>query len=735
MCYALANDVEKCAHWMSQAPVVVTQKAAKEHLKTLDAQLARYNKAYYNDDAPLVTDAVYDQLKKERDALIEKWPALQAKSSLNPVGAAPSGRFEKVRHLAPLHSLDNVFDGNEAADFIAKINRFLGATDPNHVFVAEPKMDGLSVALLYEKGHLVRAATRGDGVWGEKITDNVKTIGNVPKTLQGPGVPPVIEVRGEVYIEKQAFLALNQKREAAKEAPFANPRNAAAGSLRQLDASVTALRPLAFRPHGFEAPAWPVATYVEAINCFKAWGFQVETPPLCKSLEALKAHHHGLEQQRAQLPFDIDGAVYKINDLQLWAKLGHSHKAPRFAFAFKFSAEEAITQLLDIKLQVGRLGTLTPVAHLEPVNVGGVLVTRASLHNQDELQRKDVRAGDTVTVKRAGDVIPQVVAVHLDQRPKEAKPFVFPSRCPVCDAKVAQVEGEVAVRCTGGWTCAAQKLARLKHFVSRAAFDIEGLSVKHLAFFLEQGWVKMPADLFTLEARNAQNKQANTQKQEVLSDTLFERAPEPLLENCPGWGPLSVQNLWQAINARRSLALDRFLYALGIPGVGVATAKVLAKEYKSLPAFLEAMQKAASSHTDDAGVPCDHPALAALKSLYGVGDVMAQDIVAFVSSPANQIMITNMTQHVTVQPFAVKEKPENHALSGKTLVFTGTLSLPRQQLKERAERAGAWVTTAISSKTDFLIAGASAGSKLKKAGALKVSVLTEKAFLELLKPF
>ena len=686
----------------------------------LEDDLARYNKAYYERDAPLVTDAVYDALKREWEALLSKNPSLKKQSKLGLVGEKPSTRFSKVRHLQPLHSLDNVFDAQGAKDFLLKIRRFLGAAEQEPLaFVGEPKIDGLSCALLYKNGHLSRGATRGDGVFGEDITANIKTLSSVPHTLKGTDVPPVLEVRGEVYMAKKAFMDLNDARKDSGENPFANPRNAAAGSLRQLDAKITASRPLKFRPHGFSVQNWSLKTYADVAAAFASWGFCMPEAEVLDTFDHLFKHYNALAEGRADIPFDIDGVVYKLNDLSLWDKLGHSQKAPRFAFAFKFSAEEAVTKLLDIDIQVGRLGTLTPVAHLEPINVGGVLVTRASLHNQDELKRKDVRIGDTVTVKRAGDVIPQIVSVHLNRRQPSSTPFVFPQTCPVCSAPVVREDDGVALRCTGSWLCAAQKLARLKHFVSRAAFDVEGLSQQNLSFFIAKGWVQEPADLFKLEERYG-----------GAAETSNAQAPRHLLENCPGWGKVSASNLFKALEQRRRILLSRFLYALGIPGVGVATAKVVAVHYKTLNTLLSEVAKISDEMSS-----ADTAAFDELKALYGVGEVVAKDIAAFIANKDNRRMIDNICLSVTVLPHAPARTASDHPFSQKTLVFTGTLAMPRQQAKERAERAGAFVTTALSAKTTYLVAGTSAGSKLKKAEALGVKVLSEAAFLERLKPF
>lgn len=687
------------------------EKAALEEIKTLASELRDHNHLYYVEDAPAISDAAYDALKQRWESLAERWPKLAAKHSPENVGSTAAGAAsarQKVQHLKPLYSLDNAFSITDATALYDKMRRFLKTEDALELAI-ESKIDGLSVALLYKQGRLIRAATRGDGIWGEDVTPNIRTVTSIPHALSTETPPAEIEIRGEIFLKKEDFLALNAAQEAEGKPLFANPRNAAAGSLRHLDPSVTAARPLAFYPHGFATSApWNVSSYGEAMECLRTWGFDTLPIHMIQTVNNLAEHHQNTAETRAQLTFDIDGLVCKLNDLVLWERLGYSSKAPRFAFAFKFDPEIAETLLHDISLQVGRLGTLTPVAHLQPVNIGGVLVTRASLHNADELARKDIRIGDTVKVKRAGDVIPQVLASVPNKRSSDARPFVFPMTCPSCGTAVVQEEDAVAWRCPAALTCPAQQLWRLRHFVSRAAFDIEGLGVKHIQLFVEKGWVKTPADLFTLETRHRDG---------VLD-----------LEDEPGWGTKSAHNLFTALRARHTIGLDRFIYALGIPQVGTATAKLLAETYATFKAFWQAICPASAD--DEA----HEKVVEVLTSLHGVGQAMAEDMLTFAASPAAQTMVKNLLTHVTVAPFeraATMQTP----LSGKTVVLTGTLqTLSRAEATSRATAAGALVTTAISKKTDFLVAGDTPGSKLKKAHAWGVRVLNEPTFLKHLAP-
>ena len=676
--------------------------SAQQKLKDLDQALEHHNHLYYNLDAPEISDAQYDRLKQERLDLLAQFPSLAQKSTLTPVGVTPTGPFPRAAHMGPLYSLDNVFNMDDAAAFIQKMERFLGETIP-HTFVGEPKIDGLSVALIYERGVLVRATTRGNGTYGDVVTNNARVVEGVPHTLSGDDIPEVMEVRGEVYLSKTQFLALNAERTGEDQPPFANPRNAAAGSMRQLDATITRARALSFLPHGVFTKTPFAPTYEDLIDHLQAWGFEHNAARTLHSLDDIERYHLETERERAHLSFDVDGTVYKLNDLTLWERLGYSHKAPRFAFAFKFDPEEATSVLEDIQLQVGRLGTLTPVAHLTPVNVGGVLVTRASLHNQDELERKDIRIGDTVTLHRAGDVIPQITGVLYDKRPKGARPFAFPSTCPVCGAPAERLQNMSAWRCTGGLSCPAQAMERLKHFVSRDAFDIAGFGTKNIAFLWDKDWLRTPADLFTLEKRNEDFT--------------------PPLESQPGWGSLSADNLFKAINARRRIALDRFLYALGIPQLGLVTARVLAAHYGTLRNLKEQM-KAIHGPEDEK--------FKELEAIHGIGPLIAQDVVQFFANPDRMNELDALLDHVAPEPYQAREAPSNHPLQGKKIVFTGTLSMTRAEAKAKAEACGAQVTTQLSASTNFLVAGDAPGSKMKRAAALSVAVLDEAAFLNLL---
>src|SRR5437870_4337156 len=567
---------------ISSIPVADLSAAqAKAELKRLAAEIGAHDRRYYQDDAPRVSDAAYDALRRRNEEIEARFPQLvRADSPSRRVGAQPAQKFAKVRHAVPMLSLGNAFSDSEVAEFVERIRRFLRlSADEKLVLTAEPKIDGLSCTLRYEGGRLVRGATRGDGTEGEEVSANVRTLADIPNELRGKGAPDVCEVRGEVYMTKSAFLALNERQKAAGKQIFANPRNSAAGSLRQLDPEITASRPLGFFAYSWgEMSAMPAQTQSGMVKWFGARGFK--TNPLmrvCDSTDSMLAFHHAIEAQRATLDYDIDGVVYKVDRLDWQLRLGFVSRNPRWAVAHKFPAEQAATSVRDIEIQIGRTGALTPVAKLEPIGVGGVIVQNATLHNADEITRLDVRIGDTVTIQRAGDVIPQVLGVVMEKRPKDAKPYKFPTRCPcqlhtdvVRDATATGEEGAVA-RCTGEFACPYQKIEHLRHFVSRRAFDIEGLGEKQIAFFFEQGWIKEPADIFTLEARNAEIK----------------------LTAVEGFGETSVRNLFAAIAARREISLDRFIYALGMRHVGDTTARVLARAYGSWRAFHDAALKLA----------------------------------------------------------------------------------------------------------------------------------------------
>jgi DNA ligase (NAD+) len=699
----------------------LTKAQAKVELKRLALEIESHDKAYYQEDAPKITDAAYDALRKRVNAIEARFPELvTSESPSQKIGAKPSGRFAKVRHAVPMLSLDNAFSDEDVLEFVGRIRRFLKLSDDDEVdFSAEPKIDGLSMSLRYEGGELVTAATRGDGAVGEDVTANIRTLEDVPKKLKGRSVPDVCEVRGEVYMTKQAFLALNERQKAAGDTIFANPRNSAAGSLRQKDSSITASRPL-----GFFAYAWgqisemPADTQSGMINWFERCGFKTNPlTKLCHSVEQLIGFHRKIEEQRSHLDYDIDGVVYKVDRLDWQERLGFVSRTPRWAIAHKFPAERAMTVLRDIEIQVGRTGSFTPVGKLEPVSVGGVIVQNVTLHNEDYIkgiggdgeqlrEGRDIRIGDTVIVQRAGDVIPQVVDVVADKRPKDAKPYHFPKKCPcplhtdVVREETATGEEGARARCTGEFACPYQKIEHLKLFASRRAFDIDGLGEKQIEFFFEQGWVKEPADIFTLPARNNKIK----------------------LEEHEGYGETSVRNLFAAIEGRRRIALERFIYALGMRHVGDTTALALARGYGSWEAFHDACLKVAKG---------DEEAIVDMDALDQIGDTVIASIKAYFGESHNRGIVERLTREVTILD---AEKPKsNSAIAGKTVVFTGALEkMTRDEAKAKAERLGAKVSGSVSKKTDYVVAGPGAGSKLAEAKKHDVEVLTEDEWLKLI---
>lgn len=684
----------------------ITPLEAAAQLAKLAHDIAEHDRRYYQEDAPTITDAAYDALRAEYRRLEALYPHLAPQNSPEKrVGAAPASGFAKAKHRVPMLSLANAFDETDVADFVTGIRRFLKLGDAVPlVFMAEPKIDGLSASLRYEKGKLVEGATRGDGDVGEDITANLRTLSSIPQTLHGDA-PDIIDIRGEVYMEKGDFLALNQRQEAEGKSPFANPRNAAAGSLRQLDPTITATRPLKFFAYALgEAPKDIVATQEELRTQLKRWGFALNEPSrLCADEKALTAFHTFIESRRDQLPYDLDGVVYKLNDIALQERLGFRDRSPRWAIAHKFSAQQARTRLNTITIQVGRTGALTPVAELEPINVGGVLVSRATLHNEDEITRKDIRIGDTVVIQRAGDVIPQIVAIVPEARPGDSIPFSFPTHCPECGSLAIREEDEAVRRCTGGLYCPAQAVERLIHFISRNAFDIEGLGERSIRTFWQEGLIRTPADIFTLQARDASSAQP--------------------LATRKGWGKKSVINLFTAINNRRRIGLDRFIYALGIRQIGEATAKLLARTYGAWGIFEKQMKEAAAQEGE---------AHHTLISLDGIGEAVATDLIGFFSEPHNHELIHALLQHVAVENFESRQSG-NTPLAGKTIVFTGTMEgMSRNEAKAKAESLGATVASAVSSKTDFVVLGSDAGSKATKAKALGIDMLDETAWLRLI---
>jgi DNA ligase (NAD+) len=689
----------------------LTAAQAKAEHARLEAEIAAHDRRYYQDDAPSVSDAEYDRLRQRYSAIEARFPQLRTTTSLTQrVGAAPSARFAKVRHSLPMLSLDNAFAEDDVRDFVGRIRRFLRLSDDEDIaFSAEPKIDGLSMSLRYERGTLVTGATRGDGNEGEDVTANIRTLVDVPQRLKGSGIPAICEVRGEVYMTKHAFLALNKRQAETGGQIFANPRNSAAGSLRQKDPSITASRPLGFFAYAWgEMSEMPADTQSGMIKWFEACGFKTNPlTRLCRGLDALLKFHREIEAQRGTLDYDIDGVVYKVDRLDWQERLGFVSRSPRWAIAHKFPAERAITLLKDIEIQVGRTGALTPVAKLEPVTVGGVVVQNATLHNADEIARLDVRIGDTVQIQRAGDVIPQVLSVILEKRPRGAKGYEFPKRCPcplhtevVRDQTATGEEGAIA-RCTGEFACPYQAVEHLKHFVSRRAFDIDGLGDKQIELFYERGWVKEPAEIFTLEQRNGKIH----------------------LQDVEGFGETSVRNLFGAISARREIALERFIYALGIRHVGETTAVALARGYGTWQAFHDAGLKLAQG---------DEDVRADMDALDQIGDTVIDSLRDYFAEAHNRRRVERLAKEVNIR---VAEKPRSDsAVAGKTVVFTGTLErMTRDEAKASAERLGAKVSGSVSKKTDYVVAGPGAGSKLADAKKLGVKVLTEDEWMKLIR--
>jgi len=694
---------------LTDRPVeLLTEDEAKAELARLAKEIAGHDRRYYQDDAPSITDAEYDALRRRNDEIEKRFPELiRHDSPSQRVGARPAERFEKVRHSRPMLSLDNAFDEEDVRDFVARVRRFLGLRETDElVLVAEPKIDGLSSSLRYEKGEFVLGATRGDGQEGENVTANLRTIGDVPKRFGGRHPPDVFEVRGEVYMTHADFAALNKRQEKAGEKIYVNPRNTAAGSLRQLDPAITARRPLHFFAyHWGETTQLPGGTHWEVLQQLKAWGFPVN--PLtrrCKTVEEALAFYQEVQHQRAGLGYDIDGVVYKVDRLDLQARLGFVSRSPRWAIAHKFPAEQAESVVERIAVYVGRTGALTPVAHIKPLTVGGVVVQNVSMHNEDEVVRKDVRVGDTVVVQRAGDVIPQLVRVVLERRPKDTKPYKMPDVCPICGSHAVREinpktgEPEAARRCVNTLSCPAQAVERLHHFASRDAFDIEGLGEKTVAEFFEDGLLKEPADIFLLEKRYGKGAKSIRERE--------------------GWGEQSAAKLFRAIDARRKISLDRFILSLSIPHVGETTARLLARNYHSADAFLKSME---SDHAEED-----------LDAIEGIGDVMAHAIKAFFDERHSRDAIAHLLEHIEVIDVAAPAI-SNSAVAGKTVVFTGTLEkMTRNEAKARAESLGAKVAGSVSKKTDLVVAGPGAGSKLKNAQEFGVKVISEDEWLELI---
>lgn len=681
----------------------MTAKAdAEAELEKLAAEIAAHDRAYHQQDSPLVSDAEYDALRRRNAELEARFPDLiRADSPSRRVGATPAAGFAKHRHRVPMLSLGNAFSPQEFADFCSRIRRFLGlANDTTLTMVGEPKIDGLSISLTYAHGVLERGATRGDGAEGEDVTANLRSLRSVPGRLHG-AAPALIEIRGEVFMTKQDFLALNAAQLAAGARQFANPRNAAAGSLRQLDAAITANRPLALLAYAMGDVSEKVAdTHWDYLRRLRDWGFEVN--PLSTRVETTQeaqAFYDRIGAERAALAYDIDGVVFKIDDLSLQRRLGFAGREPRWAIAQKFAAERATTLLQDIRVQVGRTGALTPVAVLAPVNVGGVLVTRATLHNEDEIARLDARIGDTVCLQRAGDVIPQIVEVITGKRVGEPTPYEPPTHCPACGSLAVRPPGEVVRRCTGGLICPAQTVERLIHFCSRRAFDIEGMGEKTIVEFHRDELIAGPADIFRLAAREAE------------------------IAKRDGWGELSARNLMRAIARRRTIALPRFIFALGIRRIGENNAKLLSRHYGSFANWRDRMIEATQIGSE---------ARSALGNIIGIGEAIAEELTEFFAESRNRAVLDELASLLTIED-AVGHADAGGELSGKILVFTGSLqTMARPEAKARAEALGARVTDNVSKKTDLVILGADAGSKARRAAELGVRTITEEEWVAMI---
>ena len=679
----------------------LTEQEAAAELARLAREIAHHDRLYHQQDAPEITDAEYDALRRRNSELEAHYPHLiRADSPSNRVGGAPESGFAKLRHRVPMLSLDNAMNAEDFHDFCTRARRFVGvATGAQLAFVAEPKIDGLSINLTYENGHFVRGATRGNGTEGEDVTANLRTMDTIPERLKGHA-PALIEIRGEVFMTKADFLKMNETQAKAGQKIFANPRNAAAGSLRQLDPRITAGRPLSLFAYAQGESSEPVAdTHWHYLQRLGDWGFRVN--PLSRRLKSeddAAAFQEEMAIDRSGLGYDIDGVVYKIDDLALQRRLGFAGRAPRWAIAWKFPAEQAMTVLRDIHIQVGRTGALTPVARLEPVNVGGVLVQNATLHNEDEIARKDIRIGDTVVLQRAGDVIPQIVSIVTDRRPKNAKPYNFPDVCPVCGSHAVRPPGEAVRRCTGGLICEAQRVERLIHFVSRPAFDIDGLGEKTIREFYEEGWLNSPADLFRLPKREA------------------------AIAAREGWGKVSAHNLTRAIEARRHIPLERFIYALGIRRIGDSNAKLLARHYGSFANWRTEMLAAVDTGAE---------ARAELDNIVGIGPAIAEELADFFGEQRNVALLDELAAELTIED-AARVQAADSEIAGKIVVFTGTLeTMTRPEAKARAEAMGAKVTDSVSKKTDLVVVGADAGSKARKATELGVRAITEAEWRQL----
>ncbi|NCB49456.1 MAG: NAD-dependent DNA ligase LigA [Alphaproteobacteria bacterium] len=677
----------------------LSEKEAKQELEFLAKELSKLDIAYHQKDEPLLFDYQYDALKKRNEQIENRFPALIRKDSPSlKVGSQISKGFQKVKHQVPMLSLSNIFEESEIADFVSRVSTFLALDEKTPLeFIAEPKIDGLSFSAFYQDGHFIQGSTRGDGKEGEDITENLKMIQGFPLEITGKNIPQKIEIRGEVYMKKEDFFELNQKQEALGKKLFANPRNAAAGSLRQLDPSITKERKLSLFGYSYGICS---DIFWDSQEGFLDFLKQIHFPispdiQKCTSIEELTAYYRLMQEKRAYLFYDIDGVVYKTNRLDYQNRLGFIARAPRFSIAHKFPAEKAETLLEDIRIQVGRTGILTPVADLRPINVGGALISHATLHNMDEIERKDIRVGDTVILQRAGDVIPQIVGVKLEKRPNNSKPFEFPTHCPVCGSKAVRDTDEAYIYCTGGLFCKAQAKERLKHFVSKDAFDIEGMGEKNAEFFYDIGWVKTPVDLFSLEENH---------KEELI--------------NKDGWGEKSALNLFKSINEKKAhISFDRFLFALGIKQIGQVTARLLAEHYKTVEVFLIAAKQ--EDFKQD------------LMTLSGIGEEIAQDLTDFMTEEHNVALVQRFSEILTIAPFEIFHK--DTAFSQKSVVFTGSLeTMTRAEAKAMVLAQGGKVNSSISSKTDFVVIGEKSGKKAEEAQKLNLKILTEENFKQML---
>jgi len=698
----------------------LTDQQAVQELAEL-AKLIAHHDLLYEEAQPEIIDAEYDELRRRNEDIEARFPHLiRPDSPSKRVGYIPVSGFRKVRHSVPMLSLNNAFTFEKINEFINSIRTFiieLKDSSSQLDFVTEPKIDGVSCSLRYEKHKLTQAATRGDGQAGEDVTANAMTIDDIPKILSSDS-PNLIEIRGEVYMTDDDFIRLNKQQESSGERPFANPRNAAAGSLRQLDPKITALRPLRFFAYAWGEVSRSFAeTQWEARSLLASWGLKLNEPSrLVRNLKEIKAYYEEMESKRSRLGFSIDGVVYKVNRLDFQERLGFISRSPRWAIAHKFSPEKAQTHIKSISISVGRMGALTPVAELEPVNVGGVLVSRATLHNQDEIERKDFRIGDLIIVQRAGDVIPQIVSVLIDKRPLDTEPFIFPNRCPDCNSKAIREPGGAGWICTASLKCPAQLLERLIHFASRDAFDIERLGERNIETFFKEGLLKSPADIFRLEEKLAPPEVSRSNQRE-------EKGFLPLQER-EGWGPVSANKLFEAIRRRKTISLDRFIYALGIGQIGGATAKLLARNYVSLTKFLKALEAAQNRKSDD---------YRHLESINGIGPIVAGKILVFFADPHNKSILNDIISQIEVKDFEVSQTGTSE-LAGKTIVFTGTLGrMTRSEAKAKAESLGAIVAGDVSNRTDYVIAGPGAGSKAQKARELGIPLLSEAEWLEMVK--